>query len=113
RPTILHSYPASMAALARLDPADSRIAERCELYVAGLELANGFAELTDPVEQRRRFERDMALRAQLYGERYPIDEEFLAALPAMPREAAGMALGMDRLVMLATGARTIEDVLWA
>jgi lysyl-tRNA synthetase class 2 len=95
RPTILHSYPASMAALACIDPRDPRVAERCELYVAGLELANGFGELTDPAEQRRRFEADMAKKQELYGERYPIDEDFLTALGAMPR-AAGMALGFDR-----------------
>jgi lysyl-tRNA synthetase class 2 len=112
RPTILHSYPASMAALARIDARDPRIAERCELFVAGLELANGFGELTDAAEQRGRFEADMARKEALYGERYPIDEDFLAAVGAMP-PAAGMALGFDRLVMLATGAARIEDVLWA
>jgi len=112
RPTILHSYPASMAALARLDPADPRVAERCELFVAGLELANGFGELTDPAEQRRRFEADMARKQSLYGERYPMDEDFLAAVGQMPN-AAGMALGFDRLMMCATGAERIEDVLWA
>ena len=72
RPTILHSYPASMAALARLDPKDARVAERCELFVAGLELANGFGELTDAAEQRRRFESDMAKKLALYGERCPM-----------------------------------------
>jgi len=112
RPTILHSYPASMAALARLDPKDPRVAERCELFVAGLELANGFGELTDPVEQRRRFEADMATKQSLYGERFPIDEDFIAAVGTMP-QAAGMALGFDRLVMCATGAERIEDVMWA
>lgn len=112
RPTILHSYPASMAALARIDRADPRVSERCELFVAGLELANGFGELTDPAEQRRRFEADMARKQALYGERVPIDEDFLAAVGAMPA-AAGMALGFDRLMMCATGAERIEDVLWA
>jgi lysyl-tRNA synthetase class 2 len=112
RPTILHSYPASMAALARIDRADPRVAERCELFVAGLELANGFGELTDPAEQRRRFEADMARKQALYGERFPIDEDFIAAVGEMP-EAAGMALGFDRLMMCATGAERIEDVLWA
>jgi lysyl-tRNA synthetase class 2 len=112
RPTILHSYPASMAALARVSRADARVAERAELYVAGLEIANGFGELTDDAEQRRRFESDMARKEALYGERFPIDDEFIAAVGAMP-EAAGMALGFDRLLMLATGATQIDDVLWA
>jgi elongation factor P--(R)-beta-lysine ligase len=112
RPAILHSYPASMAALAQIDRADPRVAERCELFVAGLELANGFGELTDAAEQRRRFESDMAKKQALYGDRVPIDEDFLAAVGAMP-EAAGMALGFDRLMMCATGAERIEDVLWA
>ncbi|HEY7608878.1 MAG TPA: EF-P lysine aminoacylase EpmA [Alphaproteobacteria bacterium] len=112
RPTILHSYPAAMAALARLDPKDRRVAERCELFVAGLELANGFGELTDPVEQCRRFEADMATKQSLYGERFPIDEDFIAAVGQMP-PAAGMALGFDRLMMCATGATRIEEVLWA
>ena len=112
-PTILHDYPASMAALARLKPGDPRVAERFELYVAGLELANGFAELTDAREQRRRFERDMEKKHALYGVRYPIDEDFLAALEHGMPEASGIALGFDRLVMLATGAPTIDDVLWA
>jgi len=112
RPTILHAYPASMAALARIDAADPRVAERCELYVAGLEIANGFGELTDAAEQRRRFEADMAKKHALYGERFPIDEDFIAAVGAMP-PAAGMALGFDRLIMLATGAERIDEVLWA
>ena len=88
------------------------MAERFELYACGVELANGFGELTDPVEQRRRFEAEMALKQQVYGERYPLDEDFLAALALMP-PASGIALGFDRLVMLATGAPTIEHVLWA
>jgi len=111
-PTALVDYPISMAALARRSPRDPRVAERFELYVCGLELANGFGELTDPAEQRRRFEADMAKKERLYGVRYPIDEDFLAALGQMP-EASGIALGFDRLVMLATGAERIEDVLWA
>ncbi len=101
-----------MAALARPNPADPRLAERFELYVAGVELANGFGELTDVAEQRRRFEADQARKRRLYGESYPIDEDFLEALARMP-EASGIALGFDRLVMLATGAERIEDVLWA
>ena len=111
RPTILCEYPASEAALARVSPADPRIAERFELYACGVELANAFRELTDPVEQRKRFEADMALKEQLYGERYPIDEDFLAALAVMPH-ASGAALGLDRLVMLATGADRIDQVQW-
>ena len=111
RPTILHEYPASEAALARVKPSDPRVAERFELYACGVELANAFRELTDPAEQRARFEADMAQKQRLYGERYPIDEDFLAALAHMP-EASGAALGFDRLVMLATGADRIEQVLW-
>ena len=111
RATVLYEYPACEAALARLSPRDPRVAERFELYACGVELANAFAELTDPVEQRRRFEAEMAEKARVYGERYPIDEDFLAALAAMP-PACGCALGFDRLAMLATGAARIEQVLW-
>ncbi len=111
RATFLHSYPASEAALARRSADDPRIAERFELYACGVELANGFAELTDAGEQRRRFEHEMNERERIYGDRYPLDEEFLAALALMP-EASGVALGFDRLVMLATGAGRIEDVIW-
>ena len=111
RPTILCEYPVSEAALARPSPADPRVAERFELYACGVELANAFGELTDPAEQRRRFEAEMAEKARVYGETYPIDEDFLRALALMP-EASGCALGFDRLVMLALGARRIEDVLW-
>jgi lysyl-tRNA synthetase class 2 len=112
RPTMLADYPVAMAALARPKPEEPRLAERFELYACGVELANGFGELTDAVIQRQRFEADMDLKQRLYGERYPIDEDFLAALAQMP-EAAGIALGVDRLIMLATGAESIEDVLWA
>ena len=112
RATVLREYPAAEAALARPKPDDPRVAERFELYACGVELANGFGELTDPVEQRRRFELEMAEKERLYGERHPIDEDFLAALALMP-PASGVALGFDRLVMLATGARAIEEVLWA
>jgi elongation factor P--(R)-beta-lysine ligase len=112
RPTLLYDYPVSMAALSRPKPSDPRVAERVELYVAGMELANGFSELTDAAEQKRRFEADMDLKERLYGERYPIDADFLAALTHGLPQSAGMALGFDRLVMLATGAATIEDVLW-
>jgi lysyl-tRNA synthetase class 2 len=110
RATILDQYPAVLAALAR--PArDRRVAERFELYACGVELANGFGELTDVAEQRRRLEQEMAGKERIYGERYPIDEDFLAALAAMP-QACGIALGLDRLVMLATGAARIDQVLW-
>ena len=110
RATILDRYPVHQAALAK--PAeDRRVAERFELYVCGVELANGFGELTDPIEQRRRLEIEMAEKERIYGERYPLDEDFLAALAAMP-QACGIALGFDRLVMLATGASRIEQVLW-
>jgi lysyl-tRNA synthetase class 2 len=109
-PTILYEYPRCEAALARAMP-HSRVAERFELYVCGVELANGFGELTDPAEQRRRFESEMDEKQRVYGERYPLDEDFLAALAHMP-PASGVALGFDRLVMLATAARTVDDVLW-
>jgi lysyl-tRNA synthetase class 2 len=111
RVTILDHYPAAEAALARRVEGDPRIAERFEVYACGVELANGFGELTDPEEQRRRFEAEMAEKARVYGESYPLDEDFLAALALMP-PAAGIALGFDRLVMLATGAPRIDDVMW-
>jgi lysyl-tRNA synthetase class 2 len=110
RATILDLYPVSEAALAR-PAADPRFAERFELYACGVELANAFGELTDAAEQRRRFEIAMAERRRIYGEDFPIDEDFLACLAHMP-QASGIALGFDRFVMLATGARRIEDVLW-
>ena len=87
------------------------MAERFEFYACGVEIANAFGELTDAEEQRRRFEAAMALKRRVYGEAYPIDEDFLAALAHMP-EASGAALGFDRLVMLACGAERIEDVQW-
>lgn len=111
RPTVLDRYPVSEAALARVCADDPRVAERFELYACGVELANGFGELTDPAEQRRRFEAEMDEKARVYGERYPLDEEFLSALAQMP-PASGCALGFDRLVMLATGAPRIGDVMW-
>lgn len=111
RATILCEYPVSEAALARPKHGDLRVAERFELYACGVELANCFGELTDPIEQRRRFEIEMVEKARLYGERYPIDEDFLAALAIMPPTSGG-ALGFDRLVMLATGASRIDQVLW-
>jgi elongation factor P--(R)-beta-lysine ligase len=111
RATLLTEYPACQAALARPSASDPRVAERFELYACGVELANAFGELTDPTEQRRRFEAEMAEKQRIYGERYPIDEDFLAALAHMP-PASGAALGFDRLVMLATGAAHIEQVIW-
>jgi lysyl-tRNA synthetase class 2 len=111
RPTMLDRYPAAEAALARRVADDPRLAERFELYACGVELANGFGELTDSAEQRRRFEVEMDEKARIYGERYPLDEDFLDALAKMP-ESSGIALGFDRLVMLATAAPRIDDVIW-
>jgi lysyl-tRNA synthetase class 2 len=111
RATILYDYPVVQSPLARPKASDPRLAERFELYACGVELANGFGELTDAAEQRRRLEQQMAEKERIYGARYPIDEDFLAALAVMP-PASGIALGFDRLVMLATGARRIEQVLW-
>ncbi|MCW5717872.1 MAG: EF-P lysine aminoacylase GenX [Bauldia sp.] len=111
RMTLLTDYPAPEAALARRHPSDPRLSQRFELFACGVELANGFGELTDPVEQRARFLADMDEKERLYGERYPVDEDLLAALPAMP-EAAGVAMGFDRLVMLCLGADRIDDVQW-
>ena len=112
RATILDEYPTSEAALARKSPTDARVAERFELYACGVELANAFGELTDATEQRRRFEAEMLEKQRVYGEIYPLDEDFLAALDIMPA-ASGIALGFDRLVMLATGAPRIDLVMWA
>ena len=113
RLTVLDEYPLAEAALARPKPGTVGVAERFELYACGVELANGFGELTDGIEQRRRFEAAMEERVRRYGNdaEYPLDEEFLAALSLMPR-ASGAALGFDRLVMLATGAARIDDVVW-
>ncbi len=111
RATLLCDYPLCEAALARAKPDDPRFAERFELYACGVELANGFAELTDAAEQRRRFSADMDEKERIHGERYPLDEDFLAALEHMP-EASGVALGLDRLVMLAAGAPSIDHVQW-
>ncbi len=111
RLTLLTDYPRQEAALARPKPTDPRLSERFELYACGVELANGFGELTDPAEQRARFVAEMDEKQRIYGERYPLDEDFLAALAQMP-PASGVALGFDRLVMLAAGAPGIDDVLW-
>ncbi|HKC60735.1 MAG TPA: EF-P lysine aminoacylase EpmA [Myxococcales bacterium] len=110
RPTYLTEYPASQAALARLVPGDPRVAQRFELYAAGLELANGFGELNDAAEQRRRLEAEQRERARLGRDVFPLDERFLSALPAAP-DAGGVAVGVDRLLMLLTGAKEIADVL--
>ncbi len=111
RVTMLDRYPAAEAALARPAADDGRVAERFEVYACGVELANGFGELTNPVEQRRRFGLEMAEKLRVYGESYPLDEDFLAALALMPA-ASGIAMGFDRVVMLATGAPRIDDVIW-
>ena len=111
RLTILFEYPAPEAALARTKPSDPRVAERFEIYACGVELANGFGELTDPREQRKRFTLAMDEKQRRYGERYPLDEDFLDAVGHMP-EASGVALGFDRLVMLASGAIRIDQVVW-
>jgi len=111
QPQLLIEYPAIEAALARPTQHDSRVAERFELYCCGVELANGFGELTDPVIQRANLEAQMVLKEKIYGERYPIDEDFLAAVAHMP-PASGCAMGFDRLVILAAGATHIDQVLW-
>lgn len=110
-PTFLTHWPAAQAALARRDPADPRVAERFELYMCGLELANAFVELTDAAEQRERFTAERARRHAISGPDWPLDEDFLTAVAQLP-QCAGIALGFDRLVMLATGAARINDVLW-
>jgi len=112
-PTFLTHWPAAQAALARRDPADPRVAERFELFIAGIELANAFHELTDPVEQRARFTADRACRHALSGAPdWPLDEDFLAALAHGMPASSGIALGFDRLAMLAAGADRIDQVLW-
>ena len=111
RLTLLYEYPIAEAALARRCAHDPRVAERFEMYACGVELANGFGELTDPGEQRARLVEAMDEKQRRYGVHWPIDEDFLAALAQMP-PASGVALGLDRLVMLASGARHIGDVLW-
>jgi lysyl-tRNA synthetase class 2 len=111
RLTLLYEYPLPEAALARAASSDGRVAERFEIYACGVELANGFGELTDATEQRRRFMLAMDEKQRRYGERYPLDEDFLAAVDRMP-QASGVALGFDRLVMLASGATTVDQVVW-
>jgi lysyl-tRNA synthetase class 2 len=111
-PTIIYNYPVSMASLARKCPDNPKYAERFEMYVCGIELCNAFGELTDAVEQRTRFKEYMVDKRKLYGSDYPVDEDFLKALEYGLPESGGNALGIDRLVMLATGAEDIDDVLW-
>ncbi|MEO0730154.1 MAG: amino acid--tRNA ligase-related protein, partial [Pseudomonadota bacterium] len=111
RPTLLTHYPACEAALAQLDEKDPRFAERVELYVCGVEVANGFAELTDADALQRRFENQMDEMERRYSRRYPIDADFITAVSSMPA-ANGCALGFDRLVMLATAAPSVHDVIW-
>lgn len=111
RPVFLTHWPASMASLARLSPEDATVCERFEAYVGGMELCNGFGELVDPVEQRRRLERDQRAREAAGKAVYPIDERFLAALEEGLPPAGGNALGFDRLAMLLLGAERIQDVV--
>ena len=111
RPIFLDGYPAAMASLARIDPRNPERAERFELYAGGLELANGFTELTDPAEQRRRFETDTLLRREAQKADYPLDEKFLRSLEMGLPECAGIALGLDRLAMLLIGTSNIDDVV--
>jgi lysyl-tRNA synthetase class 2 len=111
-PTFLTHWPAAQAALARRDPADPRVAERFELFVCGIELANAFVELTDAAEQRARFQEDRGRRHAIGGEDWPLDEDFLAALAFGLPQCAGIALGFDRLAMIAADARNIGQVLW-
>ena len=109
-PTILYDYPAPMASLARLKPEDPRYAERFEVYWKGIELGNAFSELTDPDEQRRRFETEQEVRRSLGKSVYSIDEDFLSALSRMP-PSGGIALGVDRLLMCLLGCKDIEEVV--
>jgi lysyl-tRNA synthetase class 2 len=110
RPTFLLDYPAERGALARLRENDPTVAERFELYAGGLELANAFTELTDPGEQRLRFHHEESFRRSMGKSPYPVPEKFLVELSSMP-PAAGIALGIDRLIMLLTDAETIDEVV--
>ena len=112
-PTILCEYPTCLGALARPKPDNPAVVERFEAYACGVELCNAFSELTDPTEQQRRFTADMDMKQKLYGERYPIDDDFMKALKYGMPACAGNAIGVDRLVMLITGAEHISDVQWA
>jgi elongation factor P--(R)-beta-lysine ligase len=110
RPTIIFDYPSEKAALSRLKAGDSSVAERFELYLAGMEIANAFSELTDPDTQRERFLQEIAYRKKIGARIYPMPEPFLDELAEMP-PAAGIALGVDRLVMFFTGSETIDEVV--
>ena len=110
RPLFLYDYPASLGALARLKPQNQLVAERFELYIAGIEVCNGFSELTDPAEQRKRFESEQKIRKSLHKPVYPMPQNFLASLNDMPA-ACGNALGLDRLVMLFSDTADIDDVV--
>lgn len=112
-PVFLYDYPASMACLSKRNASNPRYAERFELYIAGIEIANAFTELTDAAEQRKRFAEEMAAKQEHYGFSYPLDEDFLSALEYGMPECAGIALGVDRLCMLFSGANVIDDVLWS
>lgn len=109
--TVVYDYPASQAALARRDPEDARLAQRFEVFLGSLELANGYQELSDPVEQRQRFERDKQIRRELGREDMPIDEALLEALAAGMPDCSGVALGFDRLLMATTGVDSISEVV--
>ncbi|MDO9516102.1 MAG: EF-P lysine aminoacylase EpmA [Syntrophales bacterium] len=109
-PVFLYDYPAALGALARVKQADPRVAERFELYMGGLELANAFSELTDAQEQRTRFEEELKSRRASGRATYPMPEKFLAALSAMP-ESSGIALGVDRLAMIFANRESIDDVV--
>ncbi len=111
-PTILYDYPAHMAALSKVKTSNPKLAERFEVYVCGLELANAFTELTDAKIQKERFEADMAQKEVIYGSAWPVDDDFIAALEYGMPEAGGIALGVDRLAMLMSGADDIKDVLF-
>lgn len=111
RPTWLIDYPAEMAELARVKEDDPTVAERCEFFIAGLELGNGYSELTDPVEQRARFEAKAKLKQEKWGEEFPLDEAFLTALEQGLPSAGGIAIGLDRVAMLFLDQAKIQDVI--
>lgn len=112
-PTILYDYPVALASLSKRKESNPNYAERFELYICGIEIANAFSELTDCVEQTKRFESEMQSKERFYGQRYPIDQDFIKALECGMPESSGIALGIDRLVMLFSGAECIDQVLWA